>query len=113
MDRSVKRDIQKRYQKMTKEFEQRVNEVGCYVCEQCGQATKVRQAISGSAPGGIECPYCHGDAFIAPDTYPNVQVTYEWYRPMLEEVLAMAEEHMFTVNYILNGGLLRRSCSQS
>lgn len=114
MDRAVKRDIQKRYKKMVERFKGDADEISCYVCEQCGQATKVRKVEKGMSPGGIECPYCHGEAGLEIfDTFPNVPVTYEWYRPTLDEVLAMAEEdRAFTMNYILNGGLIRRECSK-
>lgn len=114
MDRSVKRDIQKRYNKMLERFNGEVDEISCYVCEQCGQVTKVRQIEKGMSPGGIECPYCHGDANLNIfDQFPNIPVTYEWYRPSLGEILEMAEDRMFTVNYVLNGGLLRRECSKN
>ena len=115
MDRTVKRDIQKRYKKMVERFNGNADEISCYVCVQCGQVTKVRQIDKGMSPGGIECPYCHGEAMMEMiDTFPNIPVTHEWYRPTLDDVMAMADEDkMFTVNYILNGGLIRRQCSQS
>lgn len=115
MDRSVKRDIEKRYRKIVEMFSGEADEVSCYVCEQCGQVTKVRQVVKGMSPGGIECPYCHGQAGLEIfDSFPKIPVTHEWYRPTLDEVMAMAEEDKaFTVNYILNGGLIRRECSRS
>lgn len=115
MDRAVKRDIQKRYKKMVKRFTGETDEITCYVCEQCGQVTKVRQKVKGMSPGGIECPYCHGQAGLEIfDPFPNIHVTHEWYRPTLDELLEMAEgDRAFTVNYILNGGLIRRECSLS
>ena len=95
-------------------FEGNVNEISCYVCGNCGQVTKVRQIVNGIAAGGIDCPACGIQAGIEIDTYPNIPVTYEWYRPTLDEVFSLAEENrMFTVSFVLNGGLLRRPCSQS
>lgn len=115
MDRSVRRDIQKRYKKMAERFQGDADEISCYVCDQCGLVTKVRKVERGMSPGGIECPYCRGDASLDIfDTFPNVPVTHEWYRPSLGEVLAMADRDMaFTVNYVLNGGLIRRECSRN
>lgn len=115
MDRAVKRDIQKRYRKMVGQYDGEANEISSYVCEQCGQVTNVQQVVKGMSPGGIECPYCNGQAGLEIfNRFPNVPVTHEWYRPTLDEVLAMAEEDKaFTVNYILNGGLIRRPCSKN
>lgn len=111
MDRSIKKDITRRYKELEKRFGgSGSGKVSCYVCEKCGLTTKVVEADDGVAPMGIECPYCHGEAMCVNegDTAPNVSVTHEWYRPTLDEVLAMADGHLFTVNYVLNGGLLRR-----
>ena len=115
MDRSVKKDIQKRYAMMLKRFDGETNEISCFVCQQCGKVIKVRQTVKGMSPGGIDCPYCNGQATIEMfDAYPNITVTHEWYRPTLDEVLALAEENKaFTVNYILSGGLIRRECSKN
>ena len=111
MDRSVKRDITRRYRKMEESLGGVADEISCFECDQCGQVTKVRQIVKGITPGGIECPYCHGSAGLNIfDAFPNVPVTYEWYRPTLDEVLGMAEDRMFTVDFILKGGLLRREC---
>lgn len=115
MDRSVKRDIQKRYRNLLERYGGESDEVFCYVCDQCGQVTKVRQIVKGMAPGGIECPYCHGQAMMDIfDAYPNITATYEWYRPELDEVLRMVEnDKLYTVNFILSGGLIRRVCSKN
>ena len=110
MDRTIKKDVERRYSKMCEQFSGKSEEISCYVCEQCGQVTKVRQIDEGMPMGGIECPHCHGQAgLVLVDTYPNIPVTHEWYRPALCEVLEMVEDNrIFTVNLVLNGGLLRR-----
>ena len=115
MDRAIRRDIEKRYRKMLERFKGDTMEISCYACEQCGQVTKVRQEVVGLTHGGIECPYCHGQANLDMfDQLPNVSVTHEWYRPTIDEVLKMAEEdRMFSVNFVLSGGLMRRECSKS
>lgn len=115
MDRSVRRDIEKRYKKLHKQFNGVASgKISCYVCEQCEQITKTREVADGHVPMGIECPHCHANAMCVTemDAAPNIPVTYEWYRPTLDELTALAEEHLFTVNYVLNGGLLRRPCSK-
>lgn len=109
MDRAVRRDIQKRYKRITKEYKGDADEVFCYTCDNCGQTIKVRQKDKGIAPMGIACPFCNGDALNAVDTARNIPVTHEWYRPSLDEVMKMAEEgRMFMLNFVLSGGLVRR-----
>lgn len=110
MARTVKKDIEKRYRKISERYKGKTDKVFSYVCDRCGQVTKVRQVDEGIAPMGIECPYCHDNAFCYDegDKNPNIPVGYEWYRPALNEVQQMVDERMFTVNFILSGGLLRR-----
>jgi hypothetical protein len=97
---------------IAEQYGSEVNKIGCYECSQCGRVTRTVQRIAGVVPMGIECPYCHGDSFFTEDSYPNIGVTHEWYRPALDEVLAMTEGRLFTVNFVLSGGLLRRECSR-
>lgn len=87
-------------------------EVNCYTCDTCGRVTKTRDADDGVTPMGIECPFCHGDAMSSfyQDIAPDIPVTHEFYRPTLEETLAMVDGRFFTVNHILTEGLIRRSC---
>lgn len=113
MDKSVKRDVTKRYKKMLRSIEGEEYFKGkenCYTCQECGRVTKTIDVDSGVTPMGIECPFCHGEAMSSfySDIAPNVKATYEWYRPTLEETLSLVDEHFFTVNHILSGGLLRR-----
>ena len=84
MDRAIKTDITKKYREMEKRFcAPASGKVSCYVCEQCGMTTKVREVDDGLAPMGIECPYCNANAICITegDTAPNIPVTHEWYRP--------------------------------
>lgn len=115
MDRSVKRDIQRRYRKITETYSGSEDSTYCYTCDDCGHVVKVRQSVAGVVPMGIECPYCGGNAFCVEDgdTAPDEPVTHEWYRPTLDEVMEMVDEKMFTVNYVLGGGLMRRRCSRN
>lgn len=114
MEKSLKKGIVRQYDKMLKDVageEYYKGKVNCYVCQQCERVTKTIDRDSGITPMGIECPYCSGDAMSTfyEDRYPNVEVTHEWVRPTLDEVLQMAEEKkMFSVSHILNGGLIRR-----
>ena len=114
MDRTVKRDIKKRYGKLLERYKGNGGEVHCYICEQCGQLTKTKDVAEGLVPMGIECPHCNANAMCIADgdTAPNKAVTYEWYRPSLDEAYKLAEENkFFQLNFVLNGGLMRRKCS--
>ena len=113
MNRTVRKDVMRRYKQMLKDVSgenYHKGEVNCYTCKQCGKVTKTIDVDNGVTPFGIECPHCHGDAMSAfyHDTAPDAPVTHEFYRPTLEETLALVDEHFFTVSHILNGGLLRR-----
>lgn len=113
MERSVKRDVQKRYRDMLESIGRyHKGDINCYTCNNCGKIIKTIDIDEGETLLGIECPYCHkGDAYSSEyqDIAPNVPVTHEWYRPTLDEVLQMVEEkRIFQSTYILNGGLMRR-----
>jgi len=115
MDKTVRKEVTRRYKAMLKEYGkpgEYQGKVNCYTCTQCGRITKTIDKDNGVTPMGIECPYCHGDAMSSfyEDIAPNISATYEWYRPAQEDVLAMVDRQFFTVNHILSGGLLRRKC---
>ena len=107
MDRSVKRDIRKRYG-LLKSQADNTGQTDTFLCQGCGKPVRTIVKDPGVIPMGIECPYCNGNAMHSEEDYTNVEITHEWYRPALDEVYSMAEGHLFTVMMILNGGLLRR-----
>ena len=111
MDRAIKRDIRKRLRKITERYPNEVDKILVFTCESCGKVIKSRQIVEGIVPVGIECE-CGGNAFAYEegDTLPDMPVTHEWYRPTADELMGMLNEHMFTVNFVLSGGLLRRPC---
>ena len=111
MERSVRRDIARRYRDVSERYSSERSECHTYQC-QCGRVIRTRQLVDGIVPMGIECDVCHGDAYAVEDRH-DLPVTHEWYRPSLDELVGMAEKHLFTVNCVLGGGLLRRVCSES
>ena len=114
MDRTVKKDITKRYKAMIgKYLPLTYDKNASFFCEQCNQVINTTYADDGEIPMGIECPYCHGNAMSLTEgeLAKNVPTTFKWCRPTLDEVLKMAEEgKLFTVNYVLGGGLIRKPC---
>lgn len=110
MQRNVKKDIHRRYRMIAEQYGSEVNKIGCYECSQCGRVTRTVQRIAGVVPMGIECPYCHAEAYCLDEDNPNIPITHEWYRPTEEEVIALADEKLFTASFVLSGGLMRREC---
>ena len=113
MERTLKKEVTRRYKKMLKAFNDKGENQGktnCYVCNQCHQTTKVYERDNGMTMHGIECPYCKGEAMSTDyeDVAPKVNATFEYVRPTLQEVLDEVEKnHIMTANYYLSGGLKR------
>lgn len=109
MDRKTRKDIARRYDAMQVNGGEEAGRIVCYECPTCGRVMKSVARDGGVTPMGIDCPSCGETAYQQDADYPNVPVSWEWYRPTLEEVLAMAEGGgLFTVSMVLNGMLLRR-----
>ena len=109
MNAKVKKDITRRYNAMLAGLsEDNKGQTDCYQCQQCNNVTKTVIVDNGITPMGIECPYCHGEAIHQDTDYPNIKVTHEWYRPSLDETLALSDSQFFTMSMVLQGGLLRR-----
>ena len=107
MDKSVKRDIEKRYKNII--VEDNNGQTDTFLCQECNNIIRTKVTDSGLVPMGIECPFCGKEAYHQDEDNPKIDITYEWYRPSLEEVLRMAEEkRLFSVSMILSGGLMRR-----
>ena len=108
MDKKVKNDITRRY-KLLGDGKEGTGATFVYLCGQCGRPTRTVTVDSGKVPHGIECPWCHGEAFIQDEDNTSLAITHEWYRPSLVDVLERAERNeLFTVLMVLNGGLFRR-----
>lgn len=114
MDRTIKKDIRKRYKTLLERYgAMTYDRQASFLCEQCNHVINTRFEDDGDIPMGIECPYCQGNAMSLTEweLAENVPVTFKWVRPTLDEVLQMAEKgELFTVNYVLCGGLVRRPC---
>ena len=111
MDRKVRKDVTRRYNAMVAQMEKvesNAGETDTFCCSECGKAIRTVKSVTGVIPMGIECPYCHGEAFHEDEDNKNIPVTHEWYRPTLEETIILCDGNLFTASMVLSGGLLRR-----
>jgi hypothetical protein len=81
----------------------------CYTCRD-GHITKTIDKDNGVTPFMIRCRHkdCvqHANSSLYRDAVPDLEPTYEWFRPSVEDVIKMDRkgEHGM-VDHILNGGL--------
>jgi len=114
-----KSEIEKRYNKLlhevaTNEYYTKVdltNRVNSYVCPE-GHISKTRDVDSGVTPMFIKCESCQHQAAsrFYKDVNPIQDVTQEFYRPSLRQLLKMStrEWNDGMIEHVLSGGLMIR-----
>ena len=120
----TKKEIIERYNEcILAQEDEKVLGVNNYRCNtECNHVTKTIDVDSGVTPFLISCEKCKADATSSfyDDLVPDQAPTFEWYRPSLDQVLAIRNESLSLppaskghnesiLEHILDGGLLSRS----
>lgn len=103
--------IKSRYQSMIAKHESKPDRerINCYQCADCKAVVRTIDIDTGTTPMFNKCDVCGGrsSSTFYIDKFPEVPITYEWYRPTLEQVLKQKGNHNY-IDHILNGGLSLR-----
>lgn len=85
----------------------RSGKVNCYTCKNCGHVVKTVDIDNGVTPFIIGCDECGENMYSSfyKDNFPEIEPTYEWFRPSLEATKKMSPGMQ---DHILNGGLDKR-----
>lgn len=82
------------------------NRVNCYTCQSCKHITKTIDVDPGVTPFIFTCEKCGQEAHSSfyEDIAPRQKPTFEWYRPLLKQIIKMRKKPEM-IDHIFNGGL--------